>query len=150
MNAAGVGGVQQPVPAATPATPAPAASTLAAPASMPAAPAPAVPLPAPTGTSDPSQERWPGSNFKVAAFLPNSVYLWACGERSPGETSSPDDLSGDTPPLLSGSVAAWAILMVREQSHACVELPMDHNCVKFILRVQPDAPVASRAHCYML
>lgn len=48
--------------------------------------------------------RWPGSSFKVEEVLPGSVYLWACGERDPGDSASPVS----RPEI----VAAWVVLMV--------------------------------------
>lgn len=47
---------------------------------------------------------WPGSDFKVGDILPDSVYLWACGE----------SFEGDKLALVSRSqaAAAWIIIIV--------------------------------------
>lgn len=80
-----------------------------------ATPAPATTVPAPASHRAPSttvpssrqasEALWPGRDFKLANFLPGSVYLWACGERGEEEDS--------TPVSVAEVVAAWVVLLVR-------------------------------------
>lgn len=48
---------------------------------------------------------WPGPDFKLSTLLPDSVYLWACGERSNSEND-------ESAVSRSEVVAAWVILIV--------------------------------------
>lgn len=83
----------------------------AAPATTVGASAPSsAPAPSPSEEAAPysrqaSEIAWPGRDFKVAHFLPGSVYLWACGERGDGEEA--------TPVSRAEVGAAWVVLSVR-------------------------------------
>ena len=47
---------------------------------------------------------WPGRDFRLNKVLPGSVYLWACGERSDGD--------GTSPVSRPEHWAAWVVLIV--------------------------------------
>ena len=47
---------------------------------------------------------WPGRDFRLNKVLPGSVYLWACGERSDGD--------GTSPVSRPEHWAAWVVLVV--------------------------------------
>lgn len=53
-----------------------------------------------TGATTP----WPGADFTLDLFLADSVYLWACGERSEGE--------GNAAVSRSEALAGWFVLFV--------------------------------------
>lgn len=58
------------------------------------------------------QAPWPGSEFEVAKVLPDSVYLWACGEGG-------DQVPREKPVSTAGCLAAWVVLIVRNALSDC-------------------------------
>lgn len=79
----------------------------------------------PDVTHDPNDRApWPGSEFKIAQVLPDSVYLWACGEHEGDQGLAEKSVS------TAGCVAAWVVLIVRK-SVGCDSACFTRTCTNF-------------------